>query len=259
MVEPELLGVSIPFSIDHQDVTVVFPTTAGGADRSSAAATRSKFDDQFPRRENFPVPEGAREIFAELQLGGASDLKEVHTLRVEVVIPHAAFQASDFGEHGVRPDVLDRARRDTSRAGNAADRAVEGLLAWVRVRHHQAWLGLFGESANRSGADEFVDLDAGRRIPWVHGADPLTVRVVERDTPLNAARVDVLRPSIEAGNAPELADVLMADAGFLAESAEPRDPSRAVLVCGHRLRSEDQDVPPRALECRAGCARRTAS
>ena len=56
------------------------------------------------------------------------------------------------------------------------------------------------------------------------------LRVVERDTPLNAARVDVLRPSIEEGDAPELANVLMADAGFLAESAEPRDPSRSVLV-----------------------------
>ena len=103
------------------------------------------------------------------------------------------------------------------------------LLAWTRVRHRQAWLGLDGEPVRRIGSDEVVDLDATRRLPWPAQLD-MAFNVVERETPLNAERINALRELVEANSSPELPELLLADAQFIASSAEPPDPSRALLI-----------------------------
>ena len=74
-----------------------------------------------------------------------------------------------------------------------------------------------------------VDLDAGRRLPWPAQPEG-SFRVVEREVPLNAERLAALRDLVESNASPELGDVLLADARFVADTAEPPDPSRALLI-----------------------------
>jgi hypothetical protein len=45
----------------------------------------------------------------------------------------------------------------------------------------------------------------------------MSFSVVEPDTPLNRERLDALRPLVEANSSPELAELLLPDARFIAD------------------------------------------
>jgi hypothetical protein len=182
-------------------------------------------------RDEMPLVEGAQDIH--VTMGSSSNegptLENVDVLRVEVILEAATFGAADFHGPGTSPEVWERAKRDVEGAGRAADTAMERLISWIRARHGQVWLGLYGEDVRRVGSEEVVDIEAARRLPWPARLD-MAFSVVEPNTPLNRERLEALQPLVEAGSAPGLAELLLADARFIAASAEPPDPSRALLV-----------------------------
>ena len=81
----------------------------------------------------------------------------------------------------------------------------------------------------RVGSDELVDLDAGRRLPWPARGD-MAIRVLDPDTAWNTEGFLELRSWVRELGEPPSAEILLADARFLIGAAEPRDPSRALLI-----------------------------
>jgi hypothetical protein len=231
IVEAGLLGSSLALRVENHDVTVIFPL-AGRDDETAKASPGPAFNDRFPPREEIPLIEGARDLHvttATRAVGEGPKLEDVDILRVEVFIDKATFGASDFTGGSAPQEIWRQLQGEVERAGLVADAAIDRLLAWTRVRHRQAWLGLYGEPVRRIGSDEVVDLDATRRLPWPAQLD-MAFNVVERETPLNAERINALRELVEANSSPELPELLLADAQFIASSAEPPDPSRALLI-----------------------------
>jgi hypothetical protein len=229
-VEAPVLGTSFDVVVAGYPMTVTFPTSVDTEDAGRAPPAPA-FADRFPPREELPLVEGAKDLHVVMSSSAVDgpQLVGVDLLRIEVILEEASFAADDYHGGGASQDVVERARAEVARASEAADLAVERLLAWVRVRHDQVWLGLASEQVQSVGSEEGVDADAGRRLPWPARRDML-FRAVEPGAPLDPAAIDGLRALIEGAATPALADTLLADARFLASEADPTDPSRALLI-----------------------------
>jgi hypothetical protein len=232
LVEDGLLGGSFALRIENHDVTIIFPLAGGRDENPATASPGAPLNDRFPERDEMPLVEGAQDIHVTMgsrSMGEGPTLDNVDVLRAEVILDAATFGAADFHGGGTASQVWERAKREVEDAGRAADAAIERLISWIRVRHGQVWLGLYGEDVRRVGSEEVVDMEAARRLPWPARLD-MAFSVVERNTPLNSERLGALRPLVEANSPPGLAELLLADARLVATSAEPPDPSRALLM-----------------------------
>jgi hypothetical protein len=230
VVRRDFLGATMNVTIDDHDVVVTLPLDGEDDERAKSGPDYDEYHERFPVRDEIPQAEGTKQIFVVMSDNAAeSPLTSVDLLRVEAINCDASFGAPDFSGYGAPEDVQERARAEVERAAKAADTAVERLLAWTRVKQGQTWLGLAGEQAHRVGSEEIVDLDAPGRLPWPARID-MSINVVERGSEWSADTVGDLCSLAESGEDPALADTLLADARFLAKAAEPRDPSRALLI-----------------------------
>jgi hypothetical protein len=230
LIEPAVLGHSFGLVVNGYEMTVTFPLAAAESDESSASPA-PQFDEYFPEREKLPLVGGAKDIFVTMMSEPADGptIIGIDKLRVEVFIDDASFGASDYSDGGATSEVSQRARSEIEQARRAAVAAVERLLAWSRVLYGQVWLGLGGEPVKEIGSDEVVDVEAGLRLPWPARMD-MTFRMVDPSAVLDLASIERLRPLQEGDALPDLADTLLADARFLASTADPPDPSRALLI-----------------------------
>jgi hypothetical protein len=218
----DVLGKSIEVARDGATVVLTFPTT--GEVVTVAASSAPEFDDRFPERDSHPMVEGGLAFASIIQRQAYEDPALVIFARVEVFLKDA-YSAGDFAR---RVEDHEACAAIVERAADIADAMVADFVAWTRVHGKQTWLGLDLEAPDRVGTAELVDLDAELQLPLpaeidfeLHGVGP--------DAVLQAASLGVLRDWLEAQEAPDLADRLLADAGFLMQS-EPPDPSRALLV-----------------------------
>jgi hypothetical protein len=229
VVAREFLGATMNLAIDDHDIVITLPVD-GDDSGAKAGPNLREYDERFPPRDTIEQAAGTKQIFVTMVDNSAeSPLTSIDLLRVDAVIREATFAADDFEGYGAPKEVSERANAEVERAAKAADTAVERLLAWTRVSNGQTWLGLAGEQVHRVGSDEVVDLDAPGRLPWPARID-MSVNVVNPGTEWSAETVGDLCALAESGEDPTLADTLLADARFLAKAAEPRDPSRALLI-----------------------------
>jgi hypothetical protein len=233
VIDRDLLGASVKMQVSGLDVTVVFPMAPEASDGPEAASPAPAFDERFPTREPMPLIEGAQDIFVVLSHGPA-DPSESHPVTIDLLRVEATgdfdLAASEYGaKGGASEEVWNRATAAMDAGGRAADSVIELLISWTRVRHRQVWLGLYGEGGERVGSDELVDLDAGRRLPWPARAD-MAIHVVGRDAPLRAGTWQDMKAHIERNEPPSTADLLLADAVYLAGQGPQSDPRRALLI-----------------------------
>lgn len=107
------------------------------------------------QREEMRLVEGAQDIHVKMgssRIGEGPSPENVDVLRTEVILDGAPFCAAEFHRRGTSSEVWERALREVERAGRAADTAMERLISWLRVRHGQVWLGIYGEAVRRLGS-----------------------------------------------------------------------------------------------------------
>ena len=73
-------------------MTIVFPITSSSGGPVVPAPV---FDERFPKRDEIPLAEGVRHLYATVAQSG-STLRGVDLIRVQVLIPDATFAASDW-------------------------------------------------------------------------------------------------------------------------------------------------------------------
>jgi len=193
-----------------------------------------------------PLVEGARDLFVTMTTEAIeSDTPravEVDLLRVQIFLDTIGVSAEDWRPDGAATsEGHGRLQEAMHEAGSRADQAVERLLAWSRVRRGQTWLGLYGESPERTGSDEVVDLDARCRLPWPARAD-MAIKVVQRDAPWSSATLSELPALIVENGSPTVAETLLADADYLILWSTPRDPARALLIAAVACEVTIKDV-----------------
>jgi hypothetical protein len=113
-------------------------------------------------------------------------------------------------------------------AFEVATKVMRDFLAWVRT-DRQSWIGLSSEGPELAGPGSLMDVAADARVPVGH-----TQRIssmLRGDSPLDATRLGELWSHVESGDAPPVAETLLAYAEHLAwAGGDPPDPLRSVLM-----------------------------
>jgi hypothetical protein len=234
LVQEGLLGADVSVPTDGGEVIVTFPLQEAQEEGAESASPAPAFNDRFPAREDMPLVDGARDLHVVMSAEAADSdtprAAEVDLLRAVIVLDGVGVSAADYAPDGkVTQASHERLTAAMNAASSKVDQAIERLIAWSRIQRRQTWLGLYGESVERAGSDEVVDLDAKRRLPWPARAD-FSFKVVERDAPWTSTTLSELPRLITDRGLPAVAETLLADADFLILWAKPRDPARALLV-----------------------------
>jgi hypothetical protein len=226
-VSRDILGVSLQLDQGQDRVTVEFPRAVddfvGDPKEPEVWAPASGAGgDPRPPLE-IPIHE--------------YDYVTVRVLRVVVETDEVGFGSSDFeaADEETLKDLTRRATIAARLAREAARRAVNEVVAWLRAVWGQGWLGLSSDLPEDLGDPVAVDAATGGVIPlklwpvaWIRTRP--TTRALRRD------EVAELVTAIQSEESdPPLAETLLADAHFLAYERDPPDPVRAVLMAAIAL------------------------
>jgi hypothetical protein len=191
--------------------------------RADSAPDLSIFPD--PNPPTLPLLEGAGDVSSSGAVLSSADFAHVDLIRVEVLFEGDVAVAS-YAEPDTDAHVL--ASLANEGALETARRAVAGLAAWIRVAPGQPWLGLSGEEPWPEGRSRLEDLDASRRLPYSLAGGRLVIQRIADGQILRVGQFGSILERVEAGDAPTLADSVLADAMWL--NSHPRDTPRVVLT-----------------------------
>lgn len=151
-------------------------------------------------------------------------LMQQAVVRIEFEV---AAEPADFGDE-LNGEALERANEQSNGANRTAQYAIVQLRQWARTLH--PWLAHpFGLPAQAAAAVVEV-VDTGRVLPlapFVREHQGFSVIGVE---PISAAQMAAIGEHVSAGDRPDPARQLLADARYLAHWAPSKDPPRSVLV-----------------------------
>jgi hypothetical protein len=215
------LGESAAFGRDGLDIEIVMPK------EGAQFADRVKNDNWFwvaLTGTSMGPAQGPGEFF------------EVRLVSV-VVRGDSTTSSADFPPQGSVGDAANRAYEFLKRAQAAADTSLAGFIDWARV-WGEPWLGLHRQVPPQIGRQLLFDDETNVALPI--GWPPMTMRppgtvALEREDFAHVAR------HLGQGDEPPLAEVLLADAVYLAGEQHP-DPGRAVLTAAIALEVRVKEV-----------------
>ena len=169
-------------------------------------------------------------------LEGPAEFFEVRLVSVRVR-GESTISSADFPSEGSIGDAANRAFDFLNRAQAAADSALAGFVDWARV-WGEPWLGLHRQVPPQIGKQMLFDDERNVALPlgWPRFSRPPagTVALTRDDFPHMAKH-------LSAGDEPPMAEILLADAVYLAAEQHP-DPGRAVLTAAIALEVRVKEV-----------------
>lgn len=219
-VRPDVLGTSYTWEEDGRKVTLALPSTP--EDFTNADETEVPL---VPSWVPTAVIEGS---------GAAAAIQIVRTETTVEAEVSAQLKASiDFGSED--DDEAERAKMFSGTTQLAFREGVEriekALRAWlshIRSQGSQPWLGIAAEVPPQYGRGHVFDIAAGIRLMSFGPEQRATIRSAQ--IALTPDVLDEIVARLQAGEGPDVARSLLADARFLSQEAETRDPQRAVLI-----------------------------
>jgi hypothetical protein len=219
-VHPDALGRSYSWNQDGRAVTLALPHTPE--------------DFTNPDEQEVPlVP--AWVPTAVIQGSGAAAAVQLIRTETNVEADVSAKEKAGIDFDSSDEDQRERARRFSGRTQLAfsdgltvIQQALRAWLSHIRSRAPQPWLGIVAEIPAQYGRGHVLDLAAGTRLMSFGPENRATIR--SGQVALTADALDEILVELKAGHDPEVARSLLADARFLSQEAETRDPQRAVLI-----------------------------
>jgi hypothetical protein len=108
------------------------------------------------------------------------------------------------------------------------EKALRAWLSHIRSQGAQPWLGIVAEMPPQYGRGHVFDIAAGSPLMSFGPEQRATIRSAQ--VALTPDVLDEIVTRLQAGEDPDVARSLLADARFLSQEAETRDPQRAVLI-----------------------------
>jgi hypothetical protein len=219
-VRPDVLGRSYTWDHDGREVTVTLP----------------RAPEDFTNAEETEVPlRPAWVPTAVIQGSGAA--AAVQLIRAETIV-EAEVSAKQKASIDFESDDAAEMQRASAFSGTtqlafrqgieAIETALRSWLSHIRAEGSQPWLGMVAETPPQYGRGHVFDAVAGSRLMSFGPEQVATIRSAQ--VALSSDVLDEIVARLQAGEGPDVAHSLLADARFLSQEAEPRDPQRAVLI-----------------------------
>jgi hypothetical protein len=218
----EALGASATFERDGLQVEITMPSE------------RAQFDARIP---NERLSGAALTGTTAGGLDGVDQFFEVRLVSV-ALRGDSAISRTDFPTDGPTEETSRRVMDFFAHAQAVADSALADFIDWARI-WGESWLGVHRQVPPQIGAQLLYDdetdlpLPIRRSTPFVSHPRPIIG--------LTAEDFDHVARHLGAGEEPDLARVLLADAVFLASEAHS-DPGRAVLTAAIALEVRVKEV-----------------
>jgi len=219
-VHPDVLGTSYNWKQDGREVTLTLP--------------KAREDFTYPDETEVPqVPAWVPTAVIEGS-GSAAAIQLIRTeTTVEAEVSAEQKAGIDFdrddGDHAERARIFSRTTQLAFRKGvETIERASRAWLSHVRSQGSQPWLGIVAEVPSQYGRGHVFDIAAGSRLMSFGPEQSVTIRSAQ--VALTSDVLDAIVTRLQAGEGPDVARSLLADARFLSQEAETRDPQRAVLI-----------------------------
>jgi hypothetical protein len=219
-VRPDVLGTSYAWDQDGREVTLVLPSAP----------------EDFTNADETEVPLVPAWVPTAV-IGGSGAAAAVQLIRAETTVDAqvSAKQKASIDFDSSDDDEAERARlfaRTTQLAFREGLETIEkALRAWlshIRSQGSQPWLGIVAEMPPQYGRGHVFDIAAGSRLMSFGPEQRATIR--SGQVALTAEVLDQIVTRLQAGEGPDVSRSLLADARFLSQEAETRDPQRAVLI-----------------------------
>jgi hypothetical protein len=230
LIRRDLMGGRQSTLVDGRQVDIVFPTHEVDFDEDAAAE-----DALLGRPDLFPPDNPPCKPCASCETSATAGPSEafarVRVIRIDVFLT-AGIGAADFAadNDASATKAMDDGIAALYDAYGTAQRAAREFLEWERTAGGQYWLGLGGETPPGLGHSELVDLDAGQMLPVSIGLQVPVFRMVAPSQIADRNRLEAVGKSIAQGKSPGLPEMLLADARYYANAAQPADPPRALLI-----------------------------
>lgn len=219
-VRPDVLGTSYTWNQDGREVTLALPNAP--EDFTNADETEVPL---VPAWVPTAVIEGSGAAVA-IQL-----IRTETTVKAEVSAEQKASIDFDSDEE----DEAERARTFSGttqlafrEGAEAIEKALRAWLSHIRSEGSQPWLGIVAEMPPQYGRGHVFDIDAGSRLMSFGPEQRASIR--SGQVALTPDVLNEIVTRLQAGEGPDVARSLLADARFLSQEAETRDPQRAVLI-----------------------------
>jgi hypothetical protein len=219
-VHPDVLGTSYSWNQDGREISLALPN--GPEDFTNPDETEVPV---VPAWVPTAVIEGSGAAAA-VQL-----IRTETTVEAEVSAKEKASIDLDSEDHdeAERARLFSRTTQLAFREGvEAIEKALRTWLSHIRAHGSQPWLGIVAEMPPQYGRGYVFDIAAQSRLMSFGPERRATIRSAQ--VALTRDVLDEIVTRLQAGEGPHVARSLLADARFLSQEAETRDPQRAVLI-----------------------------
>ena len=220
-VARDLLGTTLQVQKEEFDVTLQFPV--------GAKDFAGQVGDEFWTAVGAPSA-GTQD--------DPEQLVSVNALKVEVT-GDSDLDATTYA--GATDPRLNEYFEWFRRAGDVGIAAVRYVRDWVRTEKEQSWLGETGASPRLLGVQSLIDSATESRLPI---GIPITIETSMRgdDVAMTVSDTALLLAAMRGGSEREVAELFLADARHALAYAEPRDPTRAVVLAAIALEVKTKQV-----------------